>query len=65
MKDQLQKRLTQLKTEFANGQNALSELQAKQNELQTTLLRISGAIQVLEEILGKEDNTKKEMVKTK
>ena len=53
MKSQLESRLAQLKSEYAAGQKALAELQAKQNDLQATLLRISGAIQVIEEELAK------------
>lgn len=51
MKEQLEKRITELKSEFEAGQKMLTDLETKQNELKTTLLRISGAIQVLEELL--------------
>ena len=51
MKAQLEERLGQLKTEFESGQQMLVELEAKQANLRETLLRISGAIQVLEELL--------------
>lgn len=51
MKEQLQKRLESLKSEFESGQKALSELEQKQISLREVLLRISGAIQVLEEEL--------------
>jgi len=51
---QLEKRLEQLRQEFANGQNQLAELDQKRANLRDTLLRISGAIQVLEEALGVE-----------
>lgn len=54
MKNQLEQRLKELKTEFENGQKMLAELEAKQANLKTTLLRISGAIQVLEETLGQQ-----------
>jgi uncharacterized coiled-coil protein SlyX len=50
---QLQHRLTQLRIEYESGQKILAELEAKQAQLRDTLLRISGAIQVLEEELGK------------
>jgi len=50
MKTQLQERLQTLKTEFRNGQQALADLESRQQNLRTTLLRISGAIQVLEEL---------------
>lgn len=51
MRDQVEQRLKQLKAEFENGQTMLSELETKEANLKTTLLRISGAIQVLEELL--------------
>ena len=52
MHDQLRQRLQELKTEYAAGQGMLAELAAKQANLESTLLRISGAIQVLEELLA-------------
>jgi predicted nuclease with TOPRIM domain len=52
MKEQLQQRLQSLKTEYATGQKMLADLEAKQVNLRDTLLRINGAIQVLEEILN-------------
>ena len=55
MKEQLEQRLTELKTEFESGQKVLIELETKQANLQNTLLRIQGAIQVLEEELAKAD----------
>jgi ABC-type transporter Mla subunit MlaD len=54
MKQQLEQRLEQLKSEFESGQKALAELENKQANLRNTLLRISGAVQVLEEELAKE-----------
>lgn len=53
MKEQLQQRLEDLKREFASGQKVLADLQAKQADIQTTMLRLQGAIQVLEEELAK------------
>ncbi|NEO70766.1 hypothetical protein [Moorena sp. SIO3H5] len=53
MKEQLKKRLTQLKAEFESGQKVLADLEAKQANISETLLRIQGAIQVLEEELTK------------
>jgi len=52
MKEQLEQRLQKLKSEFESGQKMLSDLEAQQENLKTTLLRISGAIQVLEELLS-------------
>lgn len=57
MKEQLQKRLQELRAEFESGQKALADLEVKQMNLRNTLLRISGAIQVLEEELVKEDHS--------
>lgn len=52
MKEHLEQRLKELKSEYEAGQKLLADLQARQTELQATLLRISGAIQVLEELLA-------------
>lgn len=52
MKDQLQQRLQTLKAEYEAGQKMLVELDNKRAEVQQTLLRIGGAIQVLEEVLS-------------
>jgi predicted nuclease with TOPRIM domain len=51
MREQLQKRLEELKKEFEKGQAKLHEMEMQQSILRETLLRISGAIQVLEELL--------------
>ena len=51
MREQLEQRLHDLKSEYESGQKMLADLEAKQADLRQTLLRISGAIQVLEEIL--------------
>jgi predicted nuclease with TOPRIM domain len=53
MKEQLEKRLAELQAEFEAGQKALADLEAQQANLRNTLLRISGAIQVLQEELEK------------
>ena len=52
MQAQLRDRLETLRTEFESGQKVLAELEAKRESLKETLLRISGAIQVLEEVLA-------------
>jgi hypothetical protein len=54
MKEQMEKRLEDLKGELAAGEKLLAELQAKQASVQQTMLRIAGAIQVLQELLGHE-----------
>lgn len=53
MKDQLERRLEELKAEFRAGQRMLAEVEAKEASLKESLLRISGAVQVLEEELSK------------
>ena len=53
MKEQLEKRLAELKAEFESGQKVMADLEAKQANLRNTLLRISGAIQILEEEIAK------------
>jgi uncharacterized protein (DUF3084 family) len=55
MHTQLTQRLAQLRTEYESGQQMLAELEAKQRNLRDTLLRISGAIQVLEEEVAAAD----------
>jgi predicted nuclease with TOPRIM domain len=52
MRTKLQTRLATLKAEYEAGEKMLAELEQKQHTLHNTLLRISGAIQVLEEELG-------------
>ncbi len=51
MREQIQARLVALKHEFDSGQSQLQELERQQTRLRETLLRISGAIQVLDELL--------------
>ena len=52
MRRKLEQRLEQLKAEFEAGQKMLVELETKQANVRETMLRISGAIQVLEEELA-------------
>jgi hypothetical protein len=54
MKDQLEARLAELRSEYDAGLGVMADLQKKEEDLRTTLMRISGAIQVLEEILAAE-----------
>jgi len=51
MQEKIQARLRELREEYASGQKVMAELQNRQAELHQTLLRISGAIQVLDEML--------------
>ncbi len=52
MRQTLKQRLEVLKGEFAAGEQRQAALQREQLALHETLLRISGAIQVLEELLA-------------
>ncbi|HSB03360.1 MAG TPA: hypothetical protein VLE49_22105 [Anaerolineales bacterium] len=63
MKEQLEKRLAELKSEFEAGQKMLADLEKKRSELEATLLRIRGAIQVIEEMLQQEVTRQTENVK--
>lgn len=56
MRDQLARRLETLKKEFNAGKARATELEQQQATLHQTLLRISGAIQVLEEELKATDD---------
>jgi uncharacterized coiled-coil DUF342 family protein len=51
VEEQLRKRVDELKAEFEKGTKKLETVEAEAAELRKTLLRISGAIQVLEEEL--------------
>lgn len=51
MHQQLSARLNDLRAEFEKGQKRLQELEAEAATVRNTLLRISGAVQVLEEEL--------------
>jgi hypothetical protein len=55
MRDKLINRIAELRIEIESGQAQLNELENRQQHVRQTLLRISGAIQVLEELL-KEEN---------
>jgi predicted nuclease with TOPRIM domain len=54
VQEHLQQRLNELKKEFELGQNRLQEMDRQQAHVRETLLRISGAIQVLEELLAQD-----------
>ncbi|MDY7003261.1 MAG: hypothetical protein SWX82_04655 [Cyanobacteriota bacterium] len=64
MKEQLEQRLTELKSEFESGQNYLADLEQKEANVRQTLLRIQGAIQVIEEELAKVNNDNTESSET-
>ena len=62
MKQKLERRLDDLKSEFESGQTMLAELEAKQSDLHKTLLRISGAMQVIGELLSEESQPEPDQV---
>lgn len=51
----MSRRVSELKSEFEAGQKMLGDLDTKASDLKTTLLRISGAIQVLEELISEKE----------
>jgi len=53
MQQQLETRLQELRAEFEKGQKRLAELETETASTRNALLRISGAVQVLEEELEK------------
>ena len=58
MRERIQARLQELKTEVGKGELTLQELEEQAAMVRQNMLRISGAIQVLEEILTDGDSTK-------
>lgn len=58
MREQLVQRLVELNAEYEAGQKLLADLQANQASVEETLLRISGAIEVLEELLSTDEGSR-------
>jgi prefoldin subunit 5 len=58
----MEKRLQELRKEFKMGEAQLEVLDQRRAQLRDTLLRISGAIQVLEELLNVEQQESQKMV---
>jgi len=48
--DQVQQRLESLRQEYAKGEQMLQDLEREAQQIRDSLLRIAGAIQVLEEL---------------
>ncbi|HAA19172.1 MAG TPA: hypothetical protein DCR93_08285 [Cytophagales bacterium] len=53
MKEQLEARVAELEAEYQKGESQLQDLDQQRAALRETLLRISGAVQVLKEELQK------------
>lgn len=56
MREQIKNRIASLRAEYRTGQEILAELEAREAGLKLTLTRISGAIQVLEELLQENES---------
>lgn len=54
LEPRLRQRLDALRAEYTLGQQTLQELESQIASVRSTLLRISGAVQVLHEALGDE-----------
>lgn len=56
----MEKRLEELRGELAKGQRHLESLDNQRREVRDTVLRISGAIRVLEELLAGQEAASEE-----
>lgn len=54
METKLRQRLEELRAEYDKGQKTLQELEGQAASVRATLLRISGAVQVLQEAFGEQ-----------
>lgn len=57
MREHLEARLAELQQEFEAGQSKLQGLELEVVRLREALLRVSGAIQILQELLASDDTT--------
>jgi predicted nuclease with TOPRIM domain len=58
METRLRQRLEQLRSEYEKGRKTLEDLEAQAANVRDTMLRISGAVQVLQEELGEAADSK-------
>jgi predicted nuclease with TOPRIM domain len=56
MREKLEERLNVLKSEYEAGQKMLAELEEKRANITQTMLRIQGAMQVLQEMIDQESS---------
>ncbi|HUA58218.1 MAG TPA: hypothetical protein VML19_05650 [Verrucomicrobiae bacterium] len=54
----MERKLIELRREFEKGEQELARLEQRRQDVCSTMLRISGAIQVLEELTGREPQEK-------
>jgi hypothetical protein len=54
MREMMESRRSDLAAELERGERVLAEMNARQGELRANLLRISGAMQMLDELLAAE-----------
>lgn len=54
--EMIKARLEELKSNYTAGEQQMQTLETRKNELKQTMLRIQGAIQVLEEMLAEQNN---------
>lgn len=52
MREKIEERRAELQREFTTGQQALMQMDQQRAEMRQTLLRISGAIQMCDELLN-------------
>ncbi|MFW2438534.1 MAG: hypothetical protein ACN4GR_04100 [Arenicellales bacterium] len=57
MKIKIEARIKELQQELESGRNALAELESRTAEVRSQMLRINGAIQVLEELLSESESS--------
>jgi uncharacterized coiled-coil protein SlyX len=61
VEERVQARLSELRAEYARGEQTLADLEAQVANVRATMLRISGAIQVLEELTAPTGNGEREV----
>ena len=57
MTERIAERLADVRAQLARGERALADLDAQREQLVANLLRLSGAAQVLAEVLAQADET--------
>jgi prefoldin subunit 5 len=62
MRDLIESRITELRAELEAGHRLLVDLETRQEELRRSMLRISGAIQVLAELSAADDKRSETLV---